>query len=90
MSPQRSVSYKYDDLNVVIRSLPQGERRVRLENLVGGNTPTYLFAGIIPTDCLDGDNSSETISFTRNGLTSFDLALNGASCHGFPMVRLIM
>ena len=90
LNPQRSVSYKYDDLNVVIRSLPKGERRVRVENLVGGNTPSHLFAGIIPTDCIDGNNSSETISFKRNGLTSFDLALNGSSCHGFPMVILFI
>ena len=90
LNPERKVTYKYDDLNVIIRSLPKGERRVRVENLVGGNTPTHLFAGIIPSECIDGNNSSETISFKRNDLISFDLALNGSSCSGFPLVSKLI
>ncbi|CAG5106105.1 Oidioi.mRNA.OKI2018_I69.chr1.g2684.t1.cds [Oikopleura dioica] len=56
-----------------------------MENLFGGKTPAFLFAGIMPTSCIDGDNEGESISLTRNDLLSFDLAINGSSCTGYPM-----
>ena len=83
----RNISYVYDDLNVIVRSLTKGEKIVRMENLFGGKTPAFLFAGIMPTNCIDGNNAGESISLTRNDLISFDLAINGSSCTGYPLVR---
>ena len=84
-----SITYKYDDLTTKIRSIPLNDRRVRIENLVGGNTPLHLFAGITETKLLNGSNSTETISFLQNGVKSFDVLLNGRSCHGFPLVYTV-
>ncbi|CAG5101508.1 Oidioi.mRNA.OKI2018_I69.YSR.g17158.t1.cds [Oikopleura dioica] len=88
ISNRNTITYKYDDLTTKIRSIPQHDRRVRLENLVGGNTPLYLFAGITKTPLLLGSNSSETISFLQNNVKTFDILLNGKSCHGYPMVNI--
>ena len=86
LDPKRRISFKYDELKVITRNLTLGERRLRIENLSGGNTPDYLFAGLIETDLLSGDAERESIAFQQHKVASFDLLLNGSSCHGYPMV----
>ena len=46
--------YKYEDVEVLVKSIPYNQTRIRFDNLRGGNTPSHIFAGIISTDALDG------------------------------------
>ena len=42
---------------------------------VGGNTPSYIFAGIIKSAALSGDTELSSTCFRRHGVTEFDLTL---------------
>ena len=80
------ISYRYDECAVYHKNLPQGDASIRLSNVIGGNTPTYLFAGIIESTALNGDITKSSTAFKRHKVIEFDLTLNGYSCHGFPLV----
>ena len=79
------ITYKYDELSVYCKNLPTGETVIRMPNIIGGNTPKYLFAGIIEASALNGDFKKSSTAFKRHGVLEFDLTLNGYSCHGFPL-----
>lgn len=82
------ISYFYDEAVVYHKNLPQGETIIRLNNIIGGNTPKYLFAGIISTVALNGNYDFSSTRFQRHGITEFDLTLNGYSCNGFPITSV--
>ena len=79
------ISFKYDDCSVLYKALPTGEQSIRLENLKGGNTPDYLFIGIIETAALNGNTSESSVKFKNHKIKEINLTLNGNSCLGFPM-----
>ena len=79
------ICYDYDECVVYHKNLPQGETNIRLANVIGGNTPKYIFAGIISTKALNGDCTLSSTCFERHGVREFDLTLNGYSCNGFPL-----
>ena len=79
------LDFEYDDTTVMCKLLPQGETCIRIENLRGGNTPDYVFMGIIPTDALNGSTQLSSLKFETYGLQEVNLTLNGNSCHGFPI-----
>ena len=81
----KEISYKYDELSVYQKNLPQGTNIIRLANLIGGNTPQYLFAGVIESDAITGDFLKCSTAFKRHGVKEFDLTLDGYSVHGFPL-----
>ena len=78
--------YNFDEIVVYNKNLPQGETNIRLANIIGGNTPSYLFAGIIDANALAGNNKLSSSCFKRYDVTEFDLTLNGYSCNGFPII----
>jgi len=82
------ISFNYDECSVYHKNLPQGDSIIRLANIIGGNTPKYLFAGIIESDALMGDYTKCSTAFKRHGVSEFDLTLNGYSCHGFPLMSV--
>ena len=77
--------YKYDEISVMYKTLVTGEQSIRLENLKGGNTPDYLFIGIMPTTAMNGTVSESSTRFRNYGIKEINLTLNGASCQGYPM-----
>ena len=80
------ISYRYDELAVYHKNLPQGSTIIRMNNIIGGNTPSYLFAGIIESSALNGDYTKSSTAFKRHGVIEFDLTLDGYSAHGFPLI----
>ncbi len=84
----KDICYKYDEISVYHKNLPQGDTNIRLSNIIGGNTPKYLFAGIIESDALNGSLKKSSTCFKRHLVKEFDLTLNGYSCNGFPLVHL--
>ena len=81
----KPISYFYDECVVYHKNLPQNETNIRLSNIIGGNTPRYLFAGIIKASALNGDAKLSSTAFKPHGVIEFDLTLNGYSCNGFPI-----
>ena len=76
---------EYEDTKVLIKSLSTDETTIRIDNIRGGNTPRYLFAGIIPTKNLQGDWSESATCFQQNNVTEFNISLNGNPVNGYPM-----
>ena len=81
----RDISYKYDECAVYHKTLPQGSSIIRLSNIIGGNTPSYLFAGIIKASALNGSFLESSTRFERHGVSEFDLTLDGYSVNDFPI-----
>ena len=79
------IVYKYDEIEVLAKPLPMNDRIIRLDNLKGGNIPTYLFAGMIPTAALTGDVTLSSTNFACNNVEQLNISLNGHSVTGFPI-----
>ena len=79
------IEFQYDETSVMCKVLPQGESYMRLENIKGGNTPDFLFMGIIPTLALNGSTALSPIKFGSLGIKEINVTLNGNACHGFPL-----
>lgn len=79
------IVYKFDETSVLCRSLPTNEQYVRLDNIRGGNTPDYLFFGIVKSKALNGSLENASFNFSNNGLKEVNLTLNGNSCNGYPL-----
>ena len=79
------ITYLYEDSELTLRNLPIGETNIRVDNIKGGRTPCCIFAGIIPSACLDGNVKLSATSFKRYGVTEFNITLNGNSVNGYPL-----
>ena len=79
------IPYHYDECQVFQKNLPLGVSTIRLSNLIGGNTPKYLFAGIIESAALNGDYTKSLTNFRRHEVNEFDLTLDGYSVNDFPI-----
>ena len=82
---EKEISYKFDETQVIIKNIPQGLKNVRFSNIMGGNTPTYLFAGIIESAALIGNNQLSSTAFKQHKVLEFDLTIDGQSVQGFPV-----
>ena len=77
--------YSYDEISVLCRSVPVNEEYIRLENIRGGNTPDYVFFGLVKSRCLNGSLEGSSTNFKNNNIKEVNLTLNGNSCLGYPM-----
>ena len=82
---EKEISYKFDETQVLIKNIPQGVKNVRFSNIMGGNTPTFLFAGIIESAALMGNNKLSSTAFKQHKVLEFDLNIDGQSVQGFPI-----
>ena len=80
------IVYEYEDTEVLIKTLPTDDTTIRIDNIRGGNTPRYLFAGVIPTTQLQGDRSKSSTRFSQHDVTEFNILLNGNPVNGYPMI----
>ena len=78
------IPYNYDDMQVIFKGVPTGEKQVRFDNLVGGNVPSYIFAALIKTSNLS-DASQSSTGFICNKVETFNISLNGSSVNGYPI-----
>ena len=78
-------TYTYDEISVLCRSIPMNEQYIRLENIKGGNTPDYVFFGLMESKALNGSLETDSLAFKNNGIKEVNLTLNGNSCNGFPV-----
>ena len=79
------ILYKYEDVEVLVKSIPYDQKNIRFDNLRGGNTPSHIFAGIIRTKALDGDETLCSTKFGSYGIEEMNFTLNGTSVNGYPI-----
>ena len=79
------IKYDYEDIEVLIKSIPQGDTNIRFDNLRGGKIPTHIFAGIIKTDALNGNQKLCSTKFSHANVTEMNITLNGNSVNGYPI-----
>ena len=79
------IVYNYEECDVLIKSLPKNETEIRFDNLRGGNVPTYIFAGLIPQQNLNGDPKLSSTRFKHYDVEEFNIMLNGNSVNGYPI-----
>ena len=77
--------YNYDDCEVMIRSIGQNETNVRFDAIHGGPVPSYLFAGVIESDALQGSMSKTCTGFKQHGVIECNININGHSVNGYPI-----
>jgi hypothetical protein len=81
----KPIAYVYDECTVLYKSLPLGEQQIRIDNIRGGNTPDFIFIGIMDTVGFAGSSSSASIRCQNFGVNEINITLNGNSCHGYPI-----
>ena len=79
------LNYKYDEVDVTIRAIPQHESFVRLDNIRGGNLPDFIFFGIIEADAFNGTFEKSSTGFYQCNVEEVNLTVNGNACHGYPI-----
>ena len=77
--------YEYEDCEVFVKSIPQGETNIRFDNLRGGNIPSHIFIGFIETDALNGNHELSSTRFSPHHVQYMNISLNGNSVNGYPM-----
>ena len=77
--------YQYDDVDVIIKNIPIGETDIRFDTLRGGNTPSYMFVGLIPQKALMGDPTVSSTGFHSNNISEMNITFNGNSVNGYPI-----
>ena len=79
------ITYTYDEIEVINKALPMNETTIRLDNLRGGNVPTYIFAGITSSRAINGDLELSSTNFACNNVNELNITLNGRSVTGYPI-----
>ena len=79
------IVYKYDEVEVLAKPLPMHTTNLRLDNLRGGNIPSYIFSAIIPTDATNGDLAKSSTNFACHNVAELNITLNGHSVSGYPI-----
>ena len=79
------ISYEYEDIEVLIKHLDSGSTNIRLDNIRGGNVPSHIFIGIIPSKNLQGDFEKSAKQFERNDVQEMSIMLNGNVVNGYPI-----
>ena len=78
--------YEYDEITVYQKNIPTGEKSIRLPNIIGGKTPRYIFAGILPASALNPDKEISMTQFRLLDVEEFSFTLNGQNLNGFPLM----
>ena len=82
---RQPISYDYEDMEVLIKTLPTDSTNIQIDNIRGGNVPNYLFAGLIPTSKLQGVYEKGSTCFKQHSVEEFNLTLSGNSVSGYPI-----
>ena len=77
--------YKFDEISVYQKNLPIGEISIRIQNIIGGQTPNYIFAGIVPAKAFHPDETKSLTKFGHYGVEEFSFTVNGQIVNGFPL-----
>ena len=79
------IIYHYQECEVILKNLPIEETSIRIDNIRGGNTPSCMFAALIPSENILGTEVSSSTAFCHNYVNTFNITLNGNAVNGYPM-----
>ena len=75
---------RYDDCDIYMKTVNEGQTMIRFNNICGGNTPDYIFAGFCLSEALNGD-FYHSVNFKDVEMTDVNISLNGMPLQGYPM-----
>ena len=81
----KPITYHYDDCQIYMKDVSKGSQTFRVHSLCGGLTPEYIFAGFMPSKCLDPDFMTTSIKFENPHIREACITLNGAPVQGYPI-----
>ena len=79
------ITMRYDDCQIYMKTIAVGQSSIRVNNIMGGLTPEYIFAGLIKTDALNGDFDLSSSCFDQNYIKDSCITLNGMAAQGYPI-----
>ena len=85
---EKPLTYHYDDCQIYMKDVTKGSQSFRVNSLCGGLTPEYVFAGFLPSKCLDPDFVTTSLTFKDPGVREACITLNGALVQGYPISAL--
>ena len=86
---ERPITYHYDDCQIYMKDLAKGAQAFRVNSLCGGLTPEYIFAGFMPSKCLDPDFETTSVRFANPYIRDACITLNGSPVQGYPISSLL-
>ena len=81
----KPITYHYDDCQIYMKDVAKGSQTLRINSLCGGLTPEYIFAGFMPSKCLDPDFLTTSVRFVNPDIREACITLNGAPVQGYPI-----
>ena len=79
------LSYHYQNCEVTLKNIPLNEKEIRIDNIKGGNNPSHMFVGVIPTKSINGDFLMSSTGFHESNVLSINITLNGKTVNGYPI-----
>ena len=79
------LKYDYEECEVIVKSIPQGEVTIRCDNLRGGNVPIQIFVGFIESEALNGKHTHASTRFAPHHVQYMNISVNGNSVNGYPI-----
>ena len=79
------INYIYDDVAIMVKSLPLNETKIRFHNIKGGNIPSIMALGIIKTSALQGSLDDSSTAFQLHDVQQVSISLNGTVVDGYPL-----
>lgn len=82
---ERPATMRYDDCDIYMKTISKGQSMIRVNNVMGGLTPDYLFAGLVRSDALNGDFELSSTCFANVDYKDVCITLNGMPVQGYPI-----
>ena len=79
------ILYNFEEIEVTLKNIPLNETDIRLDNIKGGNNPVCMFAGLIKSNAITGDQLLSATGFREFNVTNVNITLNGNSVNGYPL-----
>ena len=79
------ILYAYEDVNVITKPIPKSLNTVRFDNIRAGNTPKYIFFGVIDAELLTGSVEKPSTKFSCMDVEEASIYYNGNVVPGYPI-----
>ena len=82
---RQPITYEYEDMEVLVKSLPKGTTNIQIDNIRGGNVPNYMFVGVVPSADIQGVYNRGATCFKQYNVEELNITLSGNSVSGYPI-----
>ena len=82
---RQPITYEYEEMEVLIKTLPKDTTNIQIENVRGGNVPNYMFIGLLPSANLQGAYDKGATCFKQHNVEELNITLSGNSVSGYPI-----